>query len=244
MKNKLSILIVAACLLLSTSAIGKTFSWPMYLPAIMSAGSPSKPPVDPNIPTVTSSGQVWMDRNLGASRVATSLTDSAAYGDLYQWGRLTDGHQRRTSPTTSTVSTTDVPGHGSFIAPVSFSPPTYSTFDWRSPQNDNLWQEIPGINNPCPSGFRIPTHEEWRTEIFSWSSPDAAGAFASPLKLVLAGIRNTNGLLMDEGMFGNYWSSTASSEYGNSYSITFSIQYKDGFYVDRAYGISVRCIKN
>ncbi|MFZ1451482.1 MAG: hypothetical protein WAT20_02205, partial [Ferruginibacter sp.] len=45
-------------------------------------------------------GKIWMDRNLGASRVATSSTDDLAYGDLYQWGRLTDGHQNRTSGTT------------------------------------------------------------------------------------------------------------------------------------------------
>ena len=37
------------------------------------------------VPTVTSAGQVWMDRNLGASRVATSFDDEEAYGDLYQW---------------------------------------------------------------------------------------------------------------------------------------------------------------
>lgn len=45
-------------------------------------------------------GAIWLDRNLGASRVATSSTDSAAYGDLYQWGRLTDGHQERSSSVT------------------------------------------------------------------------------------------------------------------------------------------------
>ncbi|MCD4736862.1 MAG: hypothetical protein K8R53_12530, partial [Bacteroidales bacterium] len=32
-------------------------------------------------------GKVWLDRNLGASQVATSSTDTNAYGDLYQWGR-------------------------------------------------------------------------------------------------------------------------------------------------------------
>jgi hypothetical protein len=37
-----------------------------------------------------------MDRNLGASQVATSSTDPASYGDLYQWGRPADGHQIRT----------------------------------------------------------------------------------------------------------------------------------------------------
>ena len=31
-------------------------------------------------------GRTWIDRNLGASQVATSPTDTAAYGDLYQWG--------------------------------------------------------------------------------------------------------------------------------------------------------------
>jgi len=79
-------------------------------------------------------GRVWLDRNLGATQVATSFFDSDAYGDLYQWGRLTDGHEKRTSSVTLTLSTTDVPGHGDFIA----SP--NSPFDWRSPQNDKLWQ--------------------------------------------------------------------------------------------------------
>lgn len=35
----------------------------------------------------------WLDRNLGASRVATSKTDTLAYGHYYQWGRSADGHQ-------------------------------------------------------------------------------------------------------------------------------------------------------
>jgi hypothetical protein len=34
-----------------------------------------------------------MDRNLGAAYVAESATDYLAYASLYQWGRLSDGHQ-------------------------------------------------------------------------------------------------------------------------------------------------------
>jgi hypothetical protein len=34
--------------------------------------------------------QVWVDRNLGASQVATSSTDPVSYGNSYQWGRLAD----------------------------------------------------------------------------------------------------------------------------------------------------------
>jgi len=48
-------------------------------------------------------GKIWMNRNLGASQVATSSTDANTYGDLYQWGRAADGHQLRTSGTTSTL---------------------------------------------------------------------------------------------------------------------------------------------
>ncbi len=46
-------------------------------------------------------GKVWMDKNLGATQVATSSTDAASYGSLYQWGRNTDGHESRTSATTA-----------------------------------------------------------------------------------------------------------------------------------------------
>ena len=56
-----------------------------------------------------------MDRNLGASQVATSVTDEFAYGDLYQWGRHADGHQARTSSTTSVLATNNAPNHSEFI---------------------------------------------------------------------------------------------------------------------------------
>ena len=67
------------------------------------------------IPTVTSAGQVWMDRNLGAARVAQSVDDYFAHGFLYQWGRLADGHEDRGSDTTATLSNGNVPGHDDFI---------------------------------------------------------------------------------------------------------------------------------
>ena len=130
---------------------------------------------------ISADGRVWMDRNLGATQVAMSVDDDGAYGDFYQWGRGADGHQLPASEITSTTSSSDTPGHGDFI--LTSTPP----FDWRIPQNDYLWQGVSGTNNPCPAGFRIPTEAEWETEMDSWSSMDPAGAFASPLKLVLGG---------------------------------------------------------
>jgi hypothetical protein len=38
--------------------------------------------------TNPATGKIWMDRNLGATQVATSSTDANSFGDLYQWGPL------------------------------------------------------------------------------------------------------------------------------------------------------------
>jgi len=187
--------------------------------------------------TVTSAGQVWMDRNLGASQVATSSTDSAAYGDLYQWGRGADGHQLRTSPATATTSATDAPGHGSFITT------NTSPLDWRVPQNNSLWQGVSGTNNPCPAGFRLPTATELDTERASWASNNSAGAFLSPLKLVVAGYRDhSGGTLGFAGSGGFYWSSTVGGSDARSLDFGSGNAYMGSF--NRAYGFSLRCLKD
>lgn len=186
---------------------------------------------------VTSGGEIWMDRNLGATQAATSSTDAASYGDLYQWGRCTDGHEIRTSGTTSTNSTTDTPGHANFILEPS------TPFDWRTPQNNNLWQGGSGVNNPCPSGFRVPTSTELDAERLSWSSNNSAGAFASPLKLPLPGYRTPGtGTLTAVNTGGRCLSSTVAgiSAWNLHYVSTESFLNPDY----RAFGFPVRCIKD
>jgi uncharacterized protein (TIGR02145 family) len=178
-----------------------------------------------------------MDRNLGAAQVATSSTDPDSYGDLYQWGRGADGHQIRTSATISDLSSSDTPGHGNFILAPS------SPYDWRSPQNTNLWQGVSGVNNPCPAGYRLPTATELDAERLSWSSNNSAGAFGSPLKLPVAGLRfYIDGLLYDVGSRGYYWSSTVDGAYSRALDFGSSNAVMGGYY--RACGHSVRCIKD
>lgn len=182
------------------------------------------------VTTVTSptTGRIWMDRNLGASQVATSSADPLAYGSLYQWGRLTDGHQVRGSGTLTTQSATDVPGNANFI--------TYAT-DWRSGSNNSLWQGVSGINNPCPSGFRIPTLAEFQAET---AITNAATAFSSPLKLTVGGSRTgSTGALAGVGTTGNYYTSTITSGLPSVYVLAPA-----GTTAQRATGASVRCIKN
>jgi uncharacterized protein (TIGR02145 family) len=186
--------------------------------------------------TNPATGRIWMDRNLGATQVATSSTDANAYGDLYQWGRRSDGHQCRNSATTTTLSSTDQPANGSFIIT--------TNDDWRSPSNNNLWQGVNGVNNPCPSGYRLPTEAELETERLSWSSNDALGAFASALKLTVAGLRiSSNGSLGDVGTEGNYWSSSVNGV-DDSHFLFFGSLYASMGGIVRAYGFSVRCLKD
>jgi len=191
-------------------------------------------PSNSGIVTNPTTGKIWMDRNLGASNIASSITDASAYGSLYQWGRATDGHELRTSATTNSVSNTTTPGHSNFIL---------GHDDWLSPQNNTLWQGASGTNNPCPTGFRIPTETEWKAEMESWSSNDAAGAFASVLKLTLGGARSRmSGAIGNVSAFAGY----RSSSLNGLESRVLGISLNNALIGNRARGDgnSVRCIKD
>jgi hypothetical protein len=89
----------------------------------------------------------------------------------------------------------------------------------------------------------LPTDAELEAERTSWISNDPAGAFASPLKLPVAGDRdNSNGSLYNVGSGGFYWSSTVNGAYAlilvfDSSNAIMSIN-------NRALGNSVRCLKD
>ncbi len=188
------------------------------------------------IPVATSAtGRIWMDRNLGASHVATSINDDEASGYLYQWGRGNDGHQLLTSGTTNILSSSDEPGHGDFITV------STSARDWRSPQNDALWQGVDGINNPCPKGFRLPTANEVELEMISWTTRDLLGAFASPLKWSYSSYRDPDGSFV-KTPYGRGWTSGFDRKYALYFEILSAGTSTGLYYRGAAY--SVRCIKD
>jgi uncharacterized protein (TIGR02145 family) len=209
------------------------------------------------------SGRKWLDRNLGAQQVATSYDDYKAYGDLFQWGRPADGHQliNWTSPptagtpvngTTTTLATSDVPGHSNFIIYPDVFP---YTDDWRDDNNHNRWGTIP--QGPCPPGWHVPTSAEWMAEESTTQGGTATSGGMENildaynlLKLTSAGRRKKDGSVIS-GSAGHYWSTSEEiipdTEYGNRSS---AVEFNPGLDYIQTYGEfkaiaeSVRCIKD
>ncbi|MDR0680886.1 MAG: hypothetical protein LBG15_03395, partial [Dysgonamonadaceae bacterium] len=95
-----------------------------------------------------------MDEQMAYS--TTLNTDATVMGDLYQWGRMTDGHEKRTSERTTTLATNieaTEPAEviGKFIA-------DGSTEHWLTGISDIglLNPTMKTSNDPCPEGWRIP----------------------------------------------------------------------------------------
>ena len=175
------------------------------------------------------SGRCWLDNDLGG---------------YFQWGRGADGHQVYNSPTTSTLSTSDNPGHSNFIIT------SQSPYDWRNPSNDNLWQGGENDNNPCPTGFHVPTSIEWEDELEAAgpTADDRYNGVVDYLGLYSLNFRGIDGKLtpgaMDSGYF--YWSSTIVGEYPCILEVdgeTYGVWVTCGYY-RRGDGMAVRCIKD
>lgn len=100
-----------------------------------------------------------------------------------------------------------------------------------------------GSNNPCPTGFRLPTVAEWNLEIASWNSNNNVGAFVSSLKLPLAGSRSasTSDISL-EGTGGYYWTSTVDGTRSRVIVINATQAFVSTSV--RGDGKSVRCIRN
>jgi hypothetical protein len=139
----------------------------------------------------------------------------------------------------------DIPPHPNFIL-VSTGYMENAPYDWRKPQNDNLWQGVNGINNPCPSGWRIPTRDEFAAE----SITDVTDGY-NKLKFTYTHSRTCNSNFI-ASVIGRYWSSTTGDApaLGGRQSYFFRIgqHFQTGPFLDngsqRATANAVRCIKD
>lgn len=185
---------------------------------------------------MSTTGLVWKDSNIGATRVATASSDAFSYGDLFQWGRSADGHESRTSSTTNVTAKGPLSDRADFI--IGKASIDYNWTDFAG--EDGLWQG--GVNDPCPTGYRLPTSTELNNERLAFSSNTSSGAYQSPLKLPVGGYREGNtGNITGKASGGYYWSSTISGV--KALLLYFNSGNAVILNVDRSAGASVRCVK-
>jgi|GEM_PF-1135764 Fibrobacter succinogenes major domain (Fib_succ_major). len=187
----------------------------------------------------------FLDRNLGATSTDVSTSDS--WGDLYQWGRATDGHEKRYSDTTLTLSHIGEVHHNRFIVD------ERKSNDWLTWSDNDLWNEKGGVNNPCPCGYRLPTSKEWKAllDLGYEVKKSTSGYYYLSIdngKLLLpsGGLRSAwTGNFQHMGTRGYYWAADAKSK-GTSSCIDFNrddITTNISIFGFRCFGRSVRCMR-
>ena len=168
-----------------------------------------------NIPGATS--KCWITSNLGSNHQDTAVDDAteASAGWYWQFNRK-QGYKH--DGTTRTPNTTWISS-------------TYETSDWIT------------ANDPCNielgASWRIPTYTEWFNVNSVWTDPWNSG-----LKLHEAGyLYQNDGSLSYRGSYGYYGSS---SQYDASYShfLYFGVGASGMYYDLKAYGFSVRCVRD
>lgn len=99
---------------------------------------------------------------------------------------------------------------------------------------------------PAPTGYHIPLTTEWQwlKTIMNWLSLTTPYWWRTNLHMPYAGYRNnSDASLSDQGSYGYYWSSSASSSYARYLRLYLSTVLADND-SRRVYGYSVRCFKN
>jgi uncharacterized protein (TIGR02145 family) len=182
--------------------------------------------------------------NLGAIYTTTSdytLPVQDHHGNYYQWGRNT------VVATSSTGGSGTISGWNTTVA---------LDNSWGTSGGDNIKNLT---NDPCPTGFRVPTNVEWQgvlntslntvSRTGSWldssSNFTTAISFGTPtiktLTLPAAGCRYyLDGELTNRGLSGYYWSSTENGT--NAWNLNFFSSVATTGNINRTFGFSVRCI--
>lgn len=219
----------------------------------------------------------WLKSNLGTTEI--DATKVSSYGWYFQWGRGADGHQVYCGDGTcsganicKTLNLSDGYYTNCKIGTAPNLNPdglfrkiifdlSVNAGDWLLPHDSNLWTSTGGANNPCPTGFHVPTLTGDSTgELGELSyllthpqgavtNPIVSLDVATPLSMPKAGAREYSGQTFaapdyqSRGSSYCYWSSTTSGNESYALNIDGSKNPKS-VSSKRALGCSVRCIQD
>ena len=172
-----------------------------------------------NIPGETS--KCWITSNLGTDHQATAVNDAteASAGWYWQFNRM-QGYKHDGTTVTPAWTITNISENSDWIA----------------------------ANDPCPlelgAGWRIPTNTEWNNVNASGNWTNWNGPWNSGLKMHAAGyLYSSDGSLTSRGSIGHYLSSTQ-YDASNGWSQGFSSSNGSIWFFSKAYGFSVRCVRD
>ena len=178
----------------------------------------------------------FMCYNLGSANTSTDPFTPTweINGGYWQWGRSA---QAAAGPTATDPRNGAVSGWNTTNAP-----------------NGSWADGSKTANDPCPSGYRVPTKAQWdgvvanntktNTGSFGNSATNygAGKKFGDQLMLPAAGFRYSSGSALDSrGDNGGYWSSTQLSS-NVAWNLFFGSSFANTGNFFRAFGLSVRCI--
>ena len=122
-------------------------------------------------------------------------------------------------------------------------------YDWKS------------AKKAVPKGWHLPSDAEWTIlttylggksagggklkSTIGWNNPNSGATNESGFTALPGGCRNDNGLFVEKGKFGSWWSSTGlNSTYARCLNLGYDNSSVNRFYYNKAFGFSVRCLRD